>query len=71
MTFTPTERRLLALADQVEDTRDTETPAEREARWSRESRERRRQRMGDAAYREMVRVRRIAWLDRRKERRHA
>ena len=67
MTFTPTERRLLALADQAEDTRDTETPAEREARWSRESRERRRQRMGDAAYRAMRRAQVAAW----KERRHA
>lgn len=64
MTFTPAERRQLAFADQVE---DTETPAEREARWSRESRERRRQRMGDAAYRAMRRAQVAAW----KERRHA
>jgi hypothetical protein len=61
-TFTPQELALLRLSDQAE---EVETEAERQARYSRESRARRRAKMGDAAYREMITKRTAKWRQRR------
>jgi hypothetical protein len=56
--MSPTELRLLRLADAVE---DEETTAQRNSRHSFESRERRRIRMGNAAYLAMCRERNAHW----------
>jgi hypothetical protein len=59
--FTAAERAQLALADRQIDAGAHETHRQRQARFSRESRERRRERMGDDAYRAMCRARMAAW----------
>lgn len=65
--FTEAEMRLLRMGDAVIDADQAdETPAQREARYSRESRERRRLRMGDDAYRAMCRDRLASWKARRR-----
>jgi hypothetical protein len=65
MSFTPQELRLLQAADAVIDANAEETSAQKNARQSRESRERRRMRLGDAAYRKMCRDRLARWKESR------
>ena len=64
MTFTPRELRLLHLSDQVE---DTETDAEKQVRWSAESKARRRARLGEAAFREAIRRNTARWRAKQKK----
>ena len=64
--FTEAELRLLKLSDKVEDQGENKTDKEREAQYSRESRERRRARMGEVAYRAMCREREARKIAKRK-----
>jgi hypothetical protein len=66
--MSPAELRLLRLADAVE---DEETPAEKNRRHSFESRERRRARMGNAAYLAMCRARAQRWEARQRAQKNA